>query len=70
MAANAWTEWTKIENGANHYNNLIRPVIFNNRLYVAWIEQKETENKKSENKEESTSTPISKQTRYNLILSH
>lgn len=70
MAANAWTEWTKIENGANPYNNLIRPVIFNNRLYVAWIEQKETENKKSENKEESTSTPISKQTRYNLILSH
>ncbi|MCS6716096.1 neuraminidase-like domain-containing protein, partial [Proteus terrae] len=70
MAANAWTEWTKIENGANPYNNLIRPVIFNNRLYVAWIEQKETESKKSENKEESTSTPISKQTQYSLILSH
>ncbi|MEX5896042.1 hypothetical protein AB6H17_04635 [Proteus vulgaris] len=34
------------------------------------MNKKETENKKSENKEESTSTPISKQTRYNLILSH
>lgn len=70
MAANAWTEWTKIENGANPYNNLIRPVIFNNRLYVAWIEQKEIENKESENKEKSTSTPLSKQTSYSLNLSH
>lgn len=75
MAANAWTEWTKIDNGANPYNNLIRPVIFNNRLYVAWIEQKEienkeSENKESENKEKSTSTPLSKQTSYSLNLSH
>nr|MBG3151099.1 hypothetical protein [Proteus mirabilis] len=70
MAANAWTEWTKIENGANPYNNLIRPVIFNNRLYVAWIEQKEIKNKESENKEKSTSTPLSKQTSYSLNLSH
>lgn len=60
MAANAWTEWTKIENGANPYNNLIRPVIFNNRLYVAWIERKET----------STSTPPSQQIHYSLHLSH
>ncbi|WP_368910966.1 neuraminidase-like domain-containing protein [Proteus vulgaris] len=65
MAANAWTEWTKIDNGANPYNNLIRPVIFNNRLYIAWIERKETENK-----EKSTSTPISKQICYSLNLSH
>ncbi|WP_311754123.1 neuraminidase-like domain-containing protein [Proteus columbae] len=70
MAANAWTEWTKIENGANPYNNLIRPVIFNNRLYLAWIEQKEIENKESENKDKSTSTAISKQTSYSLNLSH
>lgn len=65
MAANAWTEWTKIENGANPYNNLIRPVIFNNRLYVAWIERKEIENK-----EEATFERISKQVRYSLNLSH
>ncbi|WP_100158951.1 Tc toxin subunit A-related protein [Proteus columbae] len=70
MAANAWTEWTKIENGANPYNNLIRPVIFNDRLYVAWIERKETENKETEKKETSESKPVSEQTSYSLNLSH
>ncbi|MDO5404296.1 MAG: neuraminidase-like domain-containing protein [Proteus sp. (in: enterobacteria)] len=70
MASNAWTEWTKIENGASPYNNLIRPVIFNNRLYVAWIERKEAENREIENKEKTMSVPISTQARYSLNLSH
>lgn len=63
MAANAWTEWTKIENGLNPYNGLIRPVIFNSRLYIAWIERTETA-------KENTSQPIEKEIKYSLKLSH
>ncbi|WP_245684025.1 neuraminidase-like domain-containing protein, partial [Proteus myxofaciens] len=63
MAANAWTEWTKIENGLNPYNGLIRPVIFNSRLYIAWIERVETaKNKTTEN--------IEQDIKYSLNLSH
>lgn len=63
MAANAWTEWTKIENGLNPYNGLIRPVIFNSRLYIAWIERTEAA-------KENTSQPIEKEIKYSLKLSH
>lgn len=63
MAANAWTEWTKIENGLNPYNDLIRPVIFNSRLYIAWIERVETA-------KNNTAEKIEKEIRYNLKLSH
>ncbi|MBI6528155.1 hypothetical protein JEP40_03280 [Proteus vulgaris] len=63
MAANAWTEWTKIENGLNPYNGLIRPVIFNNRLYIAWIERLETA-------KNETAEKIEKEIKYSLKLSH
>ncbi|WP_368888165.1 neuraminidase-like domain-containing protein [Proteus columbae] len=63
MAANAWTEWTKIENGLNPYNGLIRPVIFNNRLYIAWVEQIETA-------ESDNGASIKQEIHYNLKLSH
>lgn len=63
MAANAWTEWTKIENGLNPYNSLIRPVIFNSRLYIAWIEQFETAKNEMAEK-------IEKEIKYSLKLSH
>ncbi|MBG3081233.1 hypothetical protein I4632_13595 [Proteus mirabilis] len=63
MAANAWTEWTKIENGLNPYNGLIRPVIFNSRLYIAWIE-------KNEIAKNNNSNTVEKEIKYNLKLSH
>ncbi|QEK49503.1 hypothetical protein FY167_16410 [Proteus mirabilis] len=65
MAANAWTEWTKIENGSNPHNNLIRPVIFNNRLYIAWIESSEIAST-----DEKSPTEIHKEKKYSLNLSH
>lgn len=65
MAANAWTEWTKIENGSNPHNNLIRPVIFNNRLYIAWIESSEIAST-----DEKSPTEIHKETKYSLNVSH
>ncbi|MBG2710185.1 hypothetical protein I4558_04040 [Proteus mirabilis] len=63
MAANAWTEWTKIENGLNPYNGLIRPVIFNSRLYIAWIEKNETA-------KSNTSGAIETEIKYSLKISH
>ncbi|MGC2866410.1 neuraminidase-like domain-containing protein [Proteus vulgaris] len=63
LAANAWTEWTKIENGLNPYNDLIRPVIFNSRLYIAWIERTEVAKDKA-------SQSIEKEIKYSLKLSH
>lgn len=63
MAANAWTEWTKIENGLNPYNGLIRPVIFNSRLYIAWVER-------TEKAKEKTGDNIEKEIQYSLKLSH
>lgn len=63
LAANAWTEWAKIENGLNPYNGLIRPVMFNSRLYIAWVERVETA-------KNETAETIKKEIQYNLKLSH
>ncbi len=38
--ANAWSEWHKIDCPINPYKNTIRPVIFQSRLYLIWLEQK------------------------------
>ncbi|WP_236637546.1 neuraminidase-like domain-containing protein [Photorhabdus australis] len=40
--ANAWTEWLPIHCGLNPFNSVVRPVVFNNYLYIAWLERKET----------------------------
>lgn len=37
----AWSDWHKIDCGMNPYNNIIRPVIFNSRLYIFWLEYSE-----------------------------
>lgn len=37
--ANAWTGWEKITCAPQVFGNLIRPVIFRDRLYVVWIER-------------------------------
>ncbi|HHR6132208.1 TPA: neuraminidase-like domain-containing protein [Providencia alcalifaciens] len=38
LPANAWTEWVKIDMGITVTGNLIRPVIFQDRLYLVWID--------------------------------
>ncbi|TDB55585.1 neuraminidase-like domain-containing protein [Photorhabdus luminescens] len=38
--ANAWSEWHKIDCPINPYQGTIRPVIFQSRLYLIWLEQK------------------------------
>lgn len=41
LAANAWSEWVKIDTPINAWKDTVRPVIFRDRLYVVWIEQEE-----------------------------
>ncbi|KAA1187622.1 neuraminidase-like domain-containing protein [Photorhabdus heterorhabditis] len=40
FAPNAWSEWHKIDCPMNPYNSTIRPVIYQSRLYLIWLEQK------------------------------
>ncbi|PDO83906.1 hypothetical protein BK796_19100 [Kosakonia pseudosacchari] len=35
--ATAWSEWLEIGTGIAAYNNMVRPVVFNDRLYVVWV---------------------------------
>lgn len=42
LPANAWSEWKKITAALTPVNNLVRPVIFQSRLYLVWVESKET----------------------------
>ncbi|WP_414849759.1 neuraminidase-like domain-containing protein, partial [Kosakonia quasisacchari] len=37
--ATAWSEWLEIGTGIAAYNNMVRPVVFNDRLYVVWVTQ-------------------------------
>ncbi|WP_380177518.1 neuraminidase-like domain-containing protein [Kalamiella sp. sgz302252] len=41
LPANAWSEWKKITTAISAVNNLVRPVIFQSRLYIVWVESKE-----------------------------
>ncbi|MGN9494412.1 neuraminidase-like domain-containing protein [Pseudomonas syringae pv. aptata] len=41
LAANAWTDWRKIECAAQPWGDCIRPVIFKSRLYLCWLERKD-----------------------------
>lgn len=41
LAANAWSEWVKIDAPINAWNDTVRPVIFRDRLYVSWVEREE-----------------------------
>ncbi|MDE9502413.1 neuraminidase-like domain-containing protein [Xenorhabdus bovienii] len=40
IAANAWSEWAKIDSPVNPYQNLIKPVIYKSRLYIVWLEKR------------------------------
>lgn len=42
LPANAWSEWKKITAALTPVNNLVRPVIFQSRLYLIWLESRET----------------------------
>lgn len=42
LPANAWSEWKKVTAALNPVNNLVRPVMFQSRLYLVWVESRET----------------------------
>ncbi|UBM23532.1 Tc toxin subunit A [Pseudomonas sp. p1(2021b)] len=41
LPANAWRGWTKIDLAPQVVGRLIRPVIYNERLYLMWVERQE-----------------------------
>lgn len=49
MPSSTWTDWKKIDCGINPYNNILRPILFNNRVYIVWLEYSEliTDDKKN-----------------------
>ena len=42
LPANAWSEWKKVNAALTPVNNLVRPVIFQSRLYLVWVESRDT----------------------------
>lgn len=42
LPANAWGEWTRIEMPLNAWREMVRPVVFRERLHVIWVEREET----------------------------
>ncbi|MEN0586039.1 MULTISPECIES: neuraminidase-like domain-containing protein [unclassified Kosakonia] len=40
--ATAWSEWREIGTGIAAYNNMVHPVVFNDRLYVVWVTEQPT----------------------------
>ncbi|MFS2224056.1 neuraminidase-like domain-containing protein [Pantoea sp. B65] len=56
--ANAWSEWQEIKTGTRPVNQLIRPVVFNSRLYIVWLEEKETAKQSTDSEDNTTVTKI------------
>ncbi|QDL35696.1 Tc toxin subunit A-related protein [Serratia liquefaciens] len=50
LPANAWSEWKKIDIGIVATGDLIRPVIFQDRLYLFWLESQHYRASKIEGK--------------------
>ncbi|MCC8456600.1 neuraminidase-like domain-containing protein [Photorhabdus aegyptia] len=67
FAANAWSEWHKIDCPINPYQSTIRPVIYKSRLYLLWLEQKEI-TKQTGNSKDGYQTETDY--RYELKLAH
>ncbi|EQC00488.1 neuraminidase-like domain-containing protein, partial [Photorhabdus temperata] len=63
--ANAWSEWYKIDCPMNPYKSIIRPVIFQSRLYLIWLEQKKVV-KQAENNNQT----VEEDYHYKLKLAH
>lgn len=51
LAANAWSEWVKIDVAINAWKDSVRPIIFRDRLNIVWIEREEVATN-------GTSTPV------------
>ncbi|WP_323837588.1 neuraminidase-like domain-containing protein [Photorhabdus africana] len=60
--ANAWSEWHKIDCPINPYEDIIRPVVYQSRLYITWLEQK----KMTKQEGDKTTSGFS----YELKLAH
>lgn len=41
LPANAWGEWTRIDMPLNAWKDMVRPVVFRERLHVIWVEREE-----------------------------
>ncbi|WP_289994426.1 neuraminidase-like domain-containing protein [Photorhabdus laumondii] len=67
FAANAWSEWHKIDCPINPYQSTIRPVMYKSRLYLLWLEQKEI-TKQTGNSKDGYQTETDY--RYELKLAH
>ncbi|ORM61626.1 hypothetical protein HA45_20405 [Pantoea rodasii] len=42
LPSNAWSEWKKVTAALTPVSNLVRPVIFQSRLYLVWVESQDT----------------------------
>lgn len=62
LPANAWSEWKKITAAITPVSNLIRPVIFQSRLYLVWVESKEVS--------EVNGSTTKKVTEYSMKYAH
>ncbi|EHN6806797.1 toxin [Salmonella enterica] len=48
--ANAWSEWIEIVTAIQPFNRQVRPVFFNSRLYVVWLEQRQVSSNDGQNR--------------------
>ncbi|ODS24077.1 hypothetical protein AB835_05490 [Candidatus Endobugula sertula] len=62
--ASAWTDWEEISCPINAINDQVRPVIRNDRLYIAWIEQQTTTDGVDESGQPKQNND------YNLMMSY
>lgn len=62
LPANAWSEWKKISTAISPFNDLIRPVIYQSRLYIVWLERHDAATTSG-----NTTTPV---TEYTLKYAH
>lgn len=68
--ADAWSEWTEISIGASPWNGLIRPVIFNDRLYIVWLERKAISMAKNKNDTASSDASSTSDAKYHYVLKY
>ncbi|MEQ1968174.1 neuraminidase-like domain-containing protein [Xenorhabdus nematophila] len=77
FAANAWSEWHKIDCPINPCRGLLHPVIYKSRLHLVWLEQKEQAQPNKAKKAEGQAQPnqvkkvkVEKNYRYELKLAY
>lgn len=66
--ASAWTDWEEIQGQITPINDEVRPVLFNNRLYIAWVSQQMVSDEGAPSGEPSGEPNLKAQ--YILQLSH